>query len=132
MLPTQPKTPQTCCKLPILPACCNLSTCCNKLVNFIKLQQVCRNQLVETTCTKPVDITFGQSTCIKSVDNLQDLTSTNCRKPCERILMSACCNKLLQDVNGLFATCAFLAVDSLSSFVTIRNETEESRKTVTT
>ena len=34
------KTPQTCQKLSILPACCNLSTTsCNKLVNFVKLQQ---------------------------------------------------------------------------------------------
>ena len=33
------KTPQTCCKLSILPTFCNLSTSCNKLVNFIKLQQ---------------------------------------------------------------------------------------------
>ena len=32
---------QTCCKLSILPACCNLSISCKKLVNFIKLQQVC-------------------------------------------------------------------------------------------
>ena len=38
---TQPETPQTCCKLSNLPACCNLSTSCNKLVNFIKLQQAC-------------------------------------------------------------------------------------------
>ena len=36
---TQPKTSQT--KLSILPACSNLSTSCNKLVNFIKLQIVC-------------------------------------------------------------------------------------------
>ena len=44
---------------------------CNELVSFIKLQQDCQNQaccsnlsfvdlvqLVETTCTKPVDSTF--------------------------------------------------------------------------
>ena len=76
------KTPQTCCKLSILPTCCNLSTS-HKLVFFIKLQQVCKNQaccnlsfadllqLVETTCNKPFDNKFGQSTCNKSVDNLQ-------------------------------------------------------------
>ena len=28
-------------------------------------------QLVETTCSKPVDNKFRQSTCNKSVDNLQ-------------------------------------------------------------
>ena len=32
------KMPQT-CNLSILPACCNLSTSCNKVVNFIKLQR---------------------------------------------------------------------------------------------
>ena len=35
------KNATTCCKLPILSACCNLSTSYNKPVNFIKLQQVC-------------------------------------------------------------------------------------------
>ena len=37
---TQPKTLQTCCKLYIFPVCFNLSTNCNELVNFIKLQQI--------------------------------------------------------------------------------------------
>ena len=37
----QPKSPQTCCKLSILPACCNLSKSYNKLINFIKVQKVC-------------------------------------------------------------------------------------------
>ena len=37
----QPRTPQGCCKLLTLPACYNLSTNCNKLVNLIKSQQVC-------------------------------------------------------------------------------------------
>ena len=40
---TQPKTPQTCCKLSILPACCNLSTSCNKLVNFVICRLVTTN-----------------------------------------------------------------------------------------
>ena len=30
--------------LPILSDCCNLSTSCNKLVNFMNVQQVCLNQ----------------------------------------------------------------------------------------
>ena len=82
------ETPQTWWKLSILPACCNLSTFWNKLVDFIKLQQACLNQarcnlsfadllqLVETTCSKPVDNKFRQSTCNKSVDILQE----NCRQ----------------------------------------------------
>ena len=60
---------KTCCKLSILPACCNLSTSYNKLVNFTKLQQVCYKLL--KNCSKPVDKKFRQSTCNKSVDNLQ-------------------------------------------------------------
>ena len=41
---TQPETPQTCCKLWTLPACCKLSSSCSKPVDFIKLQQVCEDQ----------------------------------------------------------------------------------------
>ena len=40
----QPETPQTCCKLWILPACYKLATSCIKSVDFIKLKQVCENQ----------------------------------------------------------------------------------------
>ena len=64
---TQPKGHKTCCKLSILPACSNLSTSYNKLVNFTKLQQVCYKLL--KNCNKPVDKKFGQSTCNKSVGN---------------------------------------------------------------
>ena len=45
---TQPETPQTCCKLWTLPACCKLSSSCSKPVDFIQLQQVCDYQ----TCCK--------------------------------------------------------------------------------
>ena len=67
LLCTQPVTPQTCCKLRTLPACCKLSTSCSKSVDFIKLQQVCENQpccnlifadllqVVVTICSKLVD-----------------------------------------------------------------------------
>ena len=69
-------------KTSILPARGNLSTSYNKLVNFIKSQQASSNhlsfaefadllQLVETTCNKPVDNKFRQSTGNKSIDNLQ-------------------------------------------------------------
>ena len=71
----QPKTPQACSNLSILPTCCTLSTSCNKLVNFIKLQQVCLDQsccnlsfadlkqLVETSCNIPVEIINLQQFC---------------------------------------------------------------------
>ena len=61
----------------------SLSTSCSKLVNFIKLQQVCENQtccnlifadllqVVETTCIKLANIKSQLSNCIKPVDNLQ-------------------------------------------------------------
>ena len=75
---TQLKTPQTCCKLSILPACLNLSifTCAlevvNKLQQTCQLYQVVKNlfnrdcklsfsdllELVETTCSKPVGNKF--------------------------------------------------------------------------
>ena len=35
---------------------------------------------------------------------------TSRRKPCELIVISACCSKLLQDVNRLAATCELLVV----------------------
>ena len=59
-----------------------------------KLQQACwTNQLATNLLT----------TCNR-------LVVASCRKPCERILISTCCNKMLQDVNRLVSTCAFLAV----------------------
>ena len=70
-------------------------------------------QLVETTCNKPVDDKFGQSICTKSVDNLEQTCRQQAvatRKPCDLILKSGCCNKLLQDVKRLVESCAFLAV----------------------
>ena len=45
---TQPETPQTCCKLWNLPACCKLSSSCSKPVDFIKLQQVAKIRLAAT------------------------------------------------------------------------------------
>ena len=77
------RTPQTCCILGILPACCKLFTSCNKSVEFIKLQQVCKNQIccnlifadllpvVKATCIKLVDKKSWPSTCSKLVGNLQ-------------------------------------------------------------
>ncbi len=63
---TQPKTPQTWCKLRILSALCNLPSRSRiKSVDFIKLHQVCEHQICcnlifadllqvdETTCIKP-------------------------------------------------------------------------------
>ena len=65
-------------------------------------------QFVMQTCSKSVDFVdnkFGQSICNKSVDNLQQLDLlTSCRKSRERIFISRCCNKLLQDVNKAVAT----------------------------
>ena len=66
-------------------------------------------QFVMQTCSKSVDFVdnkFGQSICNESVDNLQqlDLLLTSCRKSRERICISRCCKKLLQDVNKTVAT----------------------------
>ena len=69
-------------------------TNCNKLVNFIKLRQVCQDK----------------ASCNLSFADLLQLVVTSCCKPCKHILISACCNKLLQDVNRLVTACAFLAV----------------------
>ena len=56
-----------------------------------------------------------QATSLLATSNR--LVATSCRKPSERILISACCNKLLQDVNRLVTTCAFLAVYTLGTGV---------------
>ena len=100
----------------------------NCLVNFIKLQQSCYNQaccnlsfagllqLVETICNKPVKIINLQQTCWNNklatslLTTFNRLAVTSCGKSCDRILTSACCNKLLQDVNRLVTTCAYFAV----------------------
>ena len=68
----------------------SISSSCNKSVKT-RLVATCH---LQTCCLQ---------TCNNSVDNLQQ----SCRKPCERILISARCNKLLQDVNRIVTTCAF-------------------------
>lgn len=71
-----------------------------------------------------MDNKFAESTFRKSFDKLQqtclfwqlatDLSSTNCWKPCEWILISACCDKLLQGVNRLLGTCVFWIVAKIT------------------
>ena len=120
---TQPKMPQTYCKLSNLPACCNLSTwvatslsilsSCNKSVK-IRLVAICDLQNCYNLLKQ-----LAASLLITSLDN-QPATSllttcnrlfvTSCRKPCERIQILACCKKLLQNVNRRIATCVFLAL----------------------
>ena len=114
----RPKTPQTYCKLSILPTCCNLSTSCNKLVNFIKLQQVrivkirivaiCHLQ----TCYNLLK-QLAESLLITSLDNQ---FATSLLTICDRLVLNkrsqamrmhpdiGLCNKLLQDVKRLVAT----------------------------
>ena len=115
-------------KLSILPACCNLPTTCKKLVNFIKLQQVCQSQafcnlsfadlleLVETTGSKPVENKFAQSTCNKSFDNLQQsgrqkVVVSHANATLYRLVVTSCC----RTSTNLFATCAFLAAYEISA-----------------
>ena len=64
--------------------------------NFIKLQHVCQDQ----------------ASCNLSFADLLQLVVTSCCKPWEHILISACCNKLLQDVNRLVTS---VYVDFISS-----------------
>ena len=68
----------------------------NRLQQTCQFQKVAKSplksdllQLVETTCSKPVDNKFRQSTCNKSVDNLQQTCQQSARKASERILISA-------------------------------------------
>ena len=82
-----------------------------KLQHSVKIRLVATchltcSQLVETTCSKPVDNKFWQSTCNKAVDNLgtdffNTLSTTSCYKSYELILISACsykiCCKMLTD-----------------------------------
>ncbi len=87
---TQPKTPQTWCKLWIGLAWCNLPTSCFKPDDFIKLHQVCKCQ---TWC----NLTFA---------DLPKGDETTCIKPACSSQLAA---SLLTTCNRL-ATCAFLAV----------------------
>ena len=99
---------------------------------FYRLKQACRFHQVATSLLKSgllqLFIYRLVTTCLNNLQqacwwqvilmNLQqvcwqlakDLSSTSCRKPCERILISACCNKLLQNVSRLVVTCVFMAV----------------------
>ena len=114
---TQPETPQTCCKLWILPACCKLSTSGGKSAEFIKSQQICENQ----TC---YNLIFAEKLVklpapnlwIKSLDNQLAATLLTTHSKLVTIkpegthpdigLMTA----RQQAYSRLDATCAFLAV----------------------
>ena len=98
------------------------------LLQFVnKLQQACQFHQVATSLLKSGLLQLVICRLVTTCWNLQQacwnnqlatslLTTCNRlvvrsgRKPCERILITACCNKLLQDVNRLVATCAFLAM----------------------
>ena len=74
--------------------CSAWSTSCNELVNFI----VVNFMLVAIYHLKTYYNLLKQLAAglwITSFDNqlATDLPSTSCRKPCEPILISACCNK---------------------------------------
>ena len=117
---TQPETPQTCCKLWILSACCKLSTSCSKSVDFIKLQQVCENQ----PCCNLIFADLLQvvvTTCIKLVDNSFDKSDrTTCSKPVERINADAscenqtCCNLIFADLLQVVKTTCIKLVKNKS------------------
>ena len=87
-----PKTPQTCCKLYILPTCCNLSTRCNSLSILssckksvkIRLVAICHLQ----TCYNLLK-QFAESLLITSLDNQ---FATSLLKTCDRLVL----NKLSQ------------------------------------
>ena len=98
-----------------------ISSSCNKPVQ-IRLVATCHLQTFYNLLKKPVDNRFGQSTCNKSVDNLQQTCPQQAVtiKPCEEILISACRNKLLQDVKRLMATCASSAQSCSNSLVAHR------------
>ena len=97
-------------------------------------------QIVEITCSRPVDNKFWhcQATCNTSVENLQQA----CRQQAVASHANAswyrlCRNKLLQVVNRLIATCASLALHDNSSkyltynaskHVTMQIETSEHTK----
>ena len=81
-----PKTPQTCCKLYILPTCCNslsiLSSCNNSVK--IRLVAICHLQ----TCYNLLK-QLAESLLITSLDNQ---FATNLLKTCDRLIL----NKLSQ------------------------------------
>ena len=111
------KKPQTCCKLSILPACCNLSTRCNKLVNLIKLPLSFADmlRLVETTCNKPVDNKFWQWTCNTSV-------VVNKLSQASNAFWYRLVDSLLQDVNRFVSICAFSLCMQAYSYYILQHE----------
>ena len=83
----------------------SISSSCNKSVK-IRLVATCHlqtsynvfKQLATSLLTTNLDNQHGTS--LLTTCNRPALTS--CRKPCERILILACCNRLFQDVNVYF------------------------------
>ena len=122
--PPPPSQPQTCCRLSILPlvATCqqvatslSISSSCIKSVKIRLVAtchlQTCYNLLKHVATSMLINL---QQVCLQLATSLlttyNRLVVTSCCKPCERIPISACCKKLLQDVNRLVTTCTFLAV----------------------
>ena len=90
--PTQTKTPQTCCKLSILPACCKLLTSCNKLVNFIKLQKACQIRLVATCHLQTCYSLLKQLSSSLWITSFENQLATSLLTTCNRLVV----NKLSQ------------------------------------
>ena len=102
---TQPKTIQTCQQVATN---LSISSSCNKsvrirLVAFV----ICR---LVTACWNTLQQICWTNQLATSLLTTYNRLPTSFRKPCERILTSAGCNKLSKDVNRLATTCAFLAV----------------------
>ena len=88
------------CLLKSLVATCHLQTCYNLLKQLAK---------------SPLITSFDNQLATSLLTTCNRLVVTSCRKPCEHILISVCCNKLLQDVNRLVATCVFFAVYAINN-----------------
>ena len=130
---TQPGTPQTCCKLWILPACCKLSTSCSKSVDFINLQKIWKSDLLQLiadlcrylqTCRKLLK-QLASSLWIRSLDNqLAASLLTTCStlviiKPEQAMRTHSDIGFMTarqQAYSRLAANCAFLAVHVSVSF----------------
>ena len=115
----QPETPQTCCKLRILPAYYKLSTSYSRLVDVINLQQACWNQacckltvadLMQVDDTTCINLSLWMTTCSKP-------DRTTCSKSDERINADAswenqaCCKLSFADLMQVVSSTCIKSAD---------------------
>ena len=91
-----------------------------QVVNFTGLWQLVICRLVRTCWNKLQEACWNNQPATSLLTTCNRLVVTSCHNPCERIRISACGNKLLQDVNSFSTERFFLLCNALTTAWAIR------------